>query len=539
MGRMKKLLTSLLFPLLLILPASAKAARPNFVVFQVDDMTRSQLRADYFDRSGQRKPLFPNIEKYLLQSGTHFADFAASSPICAPSRASLLSGQYAHNNRVLTNSGDMGGALGWMNSPAWGENLTTRLQEAGYHTGHFGKWTNYYGEQTDANIPPGWQTWVTDSTDDSTRDFYGYYQRWKIPRLGIDGSLGPIGDPNYGRGRGLDPQSCRVWMASRRSCNYHTDLMSRMAGDEIRNTQNPFYMQIDYHTPHGDKAPPAGPQVASRHLHLPSRVVLPRRGANFNERDTSDKDYLSQVGNGLLRADNIQIIDSYMRHALVSMKAVDDGIGYVARQLEKKNLLKNTYLLFISDNGLFYGNHRFLFGKMGAYEAASKVPFILRGPGVGRGKISRYPAATVDFAPTVLDLAGARELLSDGESLLPAIQNTALRRTRPRLIEMVSPGEIRQEDGWNRPLPQFPLFPDRPPGKSPNYRYRALQIDQYKYISYDRGGEELYNLAGDPYEMRSLHQDPASSETLLYMREALQKMRSCQGESCLSYSPER
>lgn len=528
---MRKLLLLAVFFLCFQFLGTAKASRPNFVVFQVDDMARSALNAQYRARSGEILPLLPNLQRYFLEEGRGFTDFVASSPLCAPSRASLLSGQYAHTNRVARNGGSLGGALGWKNSAAWSENLLTRLQEVGYETGHFGKWTNHYGEDTDTHIPPGWDTWVTDATDDSTRDFYGYYQRWRIPRLGIDSVRGPIGDPNYAWGGGLDSKKCKIYMAGVDTCRYHSDLMTRMAGDEIRAATNPFYIQIDYHAPHGDKSPPAGPQVASRHLHLPSRVVLPRRPANFNEADTSDKDYLTQEKNGLLRKENIKTINDFNRHALVSLRAVDQGIGYIAQVLQKRDLLKNTYLIFLSDNGFFYGEHRFFLGKISMYDESSRVPFYIRGPGIRPGK-SSYPASTIDFAPTLLDIAGGRELPADGESLRPVLQNPSLQKERPRLIEWVSEEELNGSPDWNRPLPQFPLLPDRLASKPPAYSYRALKLGDYKYLSYDRGGEELYNLEVDPREMNSLHRDPAYEETRAYMEDLLARLRNCQGEEC-------
>jgi N-acetylglucosamine-6-sulfatase len=520
-----------IFPFLFL--GVAKAARPNFVVFQVDDMTRSLLHSQVMSPSG-KKPLFPNIERYFLQEGTQFNDFVAASPLCSPSRASLLSGQYSHNNRVVGNGGDLGGSLGWQNSSASNNNVVTRLKEEGYTTAHFGKWLNNYGEQTETLIPPGWDIWVTDADDKSTRDFYGYRQRWTIPRLGIDRLEGPIGNVSYGSGKGLDNKKCRVHMSNRRSCNYHTDLMSRMAADEIRATDDPFYVQIDYHAPHGDHAPPVGPQVATRHLRLLDKVILPKRRANFNEYNTSDKAYLTQKNNGLLRQKNITFINRFIKHAMLSLKSVDDGIGYVARVLKKRGILQNTYMVFLSDNGFFFGEHRFITGKSVFYEESSKVPFLMRGPKVTAGSVNFYPASTIDFAPTVIDLAGARPLYADGESLVSSLSEPYAPENplRVRLIEIVSPGEIENDLGWQDLLPEKPLLPDRPPGKPPNYKYRALQIGNYKYLLYDKGGEELYNLAADPFEMRSLHKLMFYKQRKDYMRDVLTSLRDCRGVAC-------
>jgi arylsulfatase A-like enzyme len=165
-------------------PASA-APRPNIVVIQTDDQPIEQFGGkwrDYYDRD---RPIMPNTVRLIRNQGIEFSRYITPYPLCAPSRASLLSGNYAHNHGVIRIGGDRGGWPAYRSNRIFDENLGTWLQRSGYRTLHFGKFMNYYGgldEPPEAEVPPGWDRWVSDATDNSTRDFYGYRQN-------VDGRL--------------------------------------------------------------------------------------------------------------------------------------------------------------------------------------------------------------------------------------------------------------------------------------------------------------------------------------------------------------
>lgn len=139
-------------------------ARPNFVVVQTDDQTRALMTAT-FKKGNRNKPVMPNV-RALMRQGTDFSNYYVSTPVCGPSRAALLSGQYPQNNQVIRNQGPAGGWEGWSNSHIYDSNLATVLQDSGYNTAHFGKLTNMYGERGKRGVPPGWDTWISDYTDD-------------------------------------------------------------------------------------------------------------------------------------------------------------------------------------------------------------------------------------------------------------------------------------------------------------------------------------------------------------------------------------
>ncbi len=291
-------------------PAGA-APRPNFVVIQTDDQPIEQFQGRWRDYLDRKRQIMPNTMRLVKGEGIEFSRYITPYPICAPSRASLLSGNYAHNHRVLRVGGESGGWDAYRSNPIFEENLPVWLQRAGYRTLHFGKFINFYGgldEPAEAGVPPGWDRWVSDATDNSTRQFYGYTQN-------IDGRIaGPFGSIDYSPWSGKDQVGC-PWLGLGR-CDYHSDSMSRQAVAAIEKSgRRPFYLQIDYHAPHGDKTPPIGPEPAVRHYR--SALGTPsRKPVGFNELDVSDKpeairglEPLSQIELRQIRDENQRSIE--------------------------------------------------------------------------------------------------------------------------------------------------------------------------------------------------------------------------------------
>ena len=180
--------------------------------------------------------------------------------------------------------GENGGWEAFRSNAILRENLAVWLRRAGYRTLHFGKFMNFYGgmdEPAETEVPPGWDRWVSDATDNSTRQFYGYTQN-------IDGRIaGPFGSIEYSPWDEKDPIGC-PWLGLER-CDYHSDSMSQEAARAIENSGGrPFFLQIDYHAPHGDKTQPIGPEPAVRHYRSALNTGV-RKMPGFNESDVSDK----------------------------------------------------------------------------------------------------------------------------------------------------------------------------------------------------------------------------------------------------------
>ncbi len=253
--------------------------RPNFVVIQTDDQTLDQLYATYTPPGGAPIAAMPNTLAQIAEKGMTFNRYYVSYPLCCPSRVSLMTGRYAHNNNVRGNVPPNGGYTGFSFRQADSHNIATWLQGAGYRTIHIGKFLNGYGDEPfddGRTVPPGWSAWHTTLKADTNHYFYGY-------TLNDNGILdGPFGDSGSWDTREYGPRDdfgCPFAPLNGQPCLYETDVFTRIASEEMLGTPEtqPFYLQLDYTAPHGDFRRPAGPEPATRALRLLRRRALPAR----------------------------------------------------------------------------------------------------------------------------------------------------------------------------------------------------------------------------------------------------------------------
>ncbi len=513
--------------MLLIGPAERSlAARPNFVVIQTDDQNAATVKAWMRGKVGGFERVMPNAMQKILGNGTEFSNYYASSPVCSPSRASLLSGQYPWNSGLRSNEGQNGGWEGWEYHDIFRQNLAVTLKRSGYRTVHVGKFTNGYYDRAmgtvERTVPPGWTDWFTSSYIRGTH-FYGY-------RLNLNGyPTNAIGDPNYHTaGPGIDSSACHLnnlrafWPFG--SCRYSSDVYTAAAVRAIKRYQTrPFYLQVDYQAPHGDVSGSRGPQPATRRIDAAAQTPLPRP-LSFNERDFSDKPALirSLAPRRMGPAAINRLRDSY-RLYLESLRSVDDGIGAIFRSLRKTRQLRNTYVFLLSDHGLFLGEHRYDWGKFMPYEASSSPLMAVRGPGVGKGQVSREVVANIDVPVTIARLAKARPSYpTDGRSLKPYWRDPSL--TTDRAVAITINSQQRDEASAS--------------AHAPVLRYRGYRVGPYKYIRYDQGGEELYDLSIDPAELNNKTRAPAYANVLAWMRSHLRQVTKCKAQTCRTELPE-
>jgi N-acetylglucosamine-6-sulfatase len=185
------------------------------------------------------------------------------------------------------------------------------------------------------------------------------------------------------------------------------------------------------------------------------------------------------------------------------MLAVDEMVGSLVEELQAAGELDNTYIFFTSDNGFHGGEHRLQKGKNQAYEESVHVPLFVRGPGVPDGLKTEKLALNTDFAPTFADLAGA-EFQADGRSIAPLLSG--------------------EEDASWRTSVLLERLPTR-------RGYHTVRTDTHKYVEYNNGETELYDLRADPYELDNIYEsaDPSLLEDLKARLEAL---RDCTGDGC-------
>jgi len=440
-------------------------SRPNIVVIMTDDQTAESLR------------VMANVRRLLAARGTSFANSFTTYPQCCPSRATFLTGQYAHNHGVLGNSPPAGGYIKLDHSntlPVW-------LENAGYYTVHIGKYLNGYGSRDPREIPPGWSEW-RGSVDPSTYRFTGY-------TLNENRTL-----TTYG--------------------GYQTDVYAQKAAAVIRRRAplaRPFFLSVAFLAPHsGAPADPddpgagiATPSPALRHRDDFAAEPLPRP-PSFNEADVSDKPSGIRTRR-LLPPERVRAIRENYQQELESLLAVDEGVARIVAALGGSGELGNTLVIFTSDNGFFHGEHRVAQGKNLPYEPAIRIPLVVRGPGVPAGLRLTQRVGNLDLAPTIVDAANATAgRVPDGRSLLPLFTSPTTPLTRDLLVE-------------------------RGPGEDP---YSALRSGRYLYVEYSSGARELYDLAVDPHELASRHADPSYAAVRRELAGRLAQLRSCRGLTC-------
>jgi N-acetylglucosamine-6-sulfatase len=473
--------TLLLALALTALLAPAAQAKPNIVFIMTDDQTAGSTVV-------QR-----NVG--LIQGqGTTFSQTIASYPLCCPSRATYLSGQYSHNHGVIHNAGPFGGYTRFDNSnslPLW-------LQQAGYRTMHVGRYLNGYGVQNPdiTEVPPGWSDWVS-----GVGDSVFNYERWQTNENGQIFNRPGADHPG----------------------EFQTDFYGRRAAeliDAAAPSAQPFFLSLTFPAPHSgapiesdDPALLPTPVPAPRHRDAFAANALPRP-PSFDETDVSTKPQIV-ADRPRLSPEWIAAIQENYQQELESLLSVDDSVGAVLNALERSGELDDTLLIYTSDNGFFHGEHRIASEKVLPYEEAARIPLIVRGPGVPRGRTIDQLVSNIDWAPTIVDAADAKPWrLMDGSSLLGVMKD-------PR---RVSGREIVLENGVG--ANGVPMF-------------RALRNERYVWIDHKTTGEyELYDLLRDPHQLRNLEDLDSYEPIRTALAKRLRRLQGCRGaRACRASRP--
>jgi len=455
-------------------PATAQQAKPNIVFVMTDDQTPATVA------------YMPNV-RLLESQGTTFSHTISTYPLCCPSRATYYSGQYSHNHGVLHNAGPFGGYTRFDNA----NTLAMWLQAAGYRTMHVGRYLNGYGVQNPivTEVPPGWSDWISGVGEQSS---IFNYRAWLTNENGeIFSRPGPD-----------------------RPEEHQTDFYGRRAAELIdahAASDQPFFLSLTFPAPHlgaprdpDDPALLGTPSPAPRHQNAFANVPLPRP-PNFDLADVSRKPQIV-ADRPRMSPELIAAVQENYQQELESLLSVDDAVGGLIEALRRQGELDDTLFFYTSDNGFFHGEHRLASEKVLPYDAAARIPLVLRGPGVPRGRVLGNLVANIDWAPTIVDAADARAgRLMDGRSLLETIADP--RRETGR--------EIVLANGF---------------GANGVPRYRALRNQRYLWIEHKTTGEyELYDHVADPFELRNLEDLDSYAPIRTAMAKRLRSLQRCRG----------
>jgi arylsulfatase A-like enzyme len=439
--------------------APSPPVRPNIVLVVTDDLDVP---------TALEMPRLPDL---MANQGLSFTRAYAAQPLCAPSRASILTGQYSHNHGVVDNEPPNQGFVAFRRHEA--QSLAPRLRSAGYRTALVGKYLNAYAWGTGADyVPPGWDEWHGHlaAIEDSR-----YFDYW----MNHNGQVVRYGSM---------PE------------DYSADVEARLALEFVRASAGrpePLFLLLA----------PQAPHVPAKYCERHGgefRYSLAPRTPSFNLGNVADKpSWVRQIP--LLTDADIARADNLQRFRLRSLRAVEEEIEQVLGALAETGRLENTYLFFTSDNGLLMGQHRAVARKGNAYEEAIGIPLIVRGPGVPVGRTDAF-ALTIDLAPTLLELAGiALPESIDGRSLVPFLRGQPPPSWRTDVLIM---------------------------NYASGYSY-ALRTGNWMYNHQDTEEFELYDMRQDPYQLKNLYRraDPALLDQL---RMRMAALAACRGASCRS-----
>lgn len=445
---------------------AAEAEPPNIVVITTDDQPASTATAQ----------VMPRLNRLITRPGLRFSNSVVSTPLCCPSRSVFLSGQYGHNNGVLWNRPGYADLIDPRNTlPVW-------MNRAGYRTAHVGKYLNgyRYAVGDPAEPAPGWTDWHT------ALDPTSYY----ATPFSRNGRLGRTG---------TEPRDHTTAIINRTATR-----IARRAGRGGR----PLFMVVDHFAPHRSGGPSRigrcrtpGPEPLLRERRAFAGAALPR-GASFNEPDLSDKPSFMQAREPFATG-RLAALERTYGCSLAALRGVDRGIGRIWKALGRAGERRNTAILFTSDNGFYFGEHRLSFEKQVPYRESIEVPLAIRLPASldrpgSPGRIDELVAG-VDLPATILDLAGAEPCRTrgrcrtlDGRSLLPLAAGRSAAWPEDRAIP------LQLDVGATEPSP------------STSCRYEGLRTASRIYVAHEStAGPDAICVTTREREYYDLRRDPA------------------------------
>jgi arylsulfatase A-like enzyme len=444
---------------------AAKSSPPNIVFILIDD-----LRWDELGCVGHPYLKTPNIDR-IAKEGALFRNAFMTTPLCSPSRASFLTGQYAHTHGITDNVDRSAASKRLVTFPAL-------LHRSGYETAFIGKW--HMGN--DDAPRPGFDRWVSFK----------------------------------GQGTYINPDINEDGKTVKRP-GYTTDVLNGYAVEFIRRRhEKPYLVYLAHKAVHPEVTQNNDGSVnldeaerflpAERHQSAYAGVTIPRR-PNYGRAPEGKPALQRQIGSLPPLGARTVTSDEAILGRQRTLLAIDEGVGDILKALSETGQLDNTVVVFTSDNGYFYGEHGLSVERRLAYEESIRLPLLVRYRKVANpGTVRDEMVLNIDLAPTLLSLAGVSVPKDmQGRSLVPLLKSERSQWRNSFLIEYYSDT----------------VFP-----RIAQMGYKAVRTARWKYIHYLElsGMDELYDLKADPYEMKNLINTPRASAALRQLKSEMTRL---------------
>jgi N-acetylglucosamine-6-sulfatase len=429
-----------------VTPAPAASTPPNIVLILTDDQRTGTLWA------------MPKVRQLLGDHGITFKNAFVTNPICCPSRASILTGLYSHSTGVYHNAPakPFGGFTAFDPSST----VATWLKAVGYRTAMIGKYLNgYHG----TSIPPGWDDWFATYKNSAYYDYLA-------------------SDNGVLRQFGSKPS------------DYGTTVLANRAVSFIETTDAsmPLFLHLSPHAPHAPSIPAPGDGTAFGGLGL-------HRPPNYNEEHVGDKPkHIRELP--LMDKEVRNKVDKDRLLQYRSLLAVDDMVDDVVTALEQTGRLSNSLIVFTSDNGMAWGEHRW-HRKVVPYEESIRVPMVIRfDAALSAPRTDSNLVLNIDVAPTFAEVAGVASPVAEGRSLVPLFASSDVPWRTEFLIEHKRATKAE------------------PP------TYCAIRTERYVFVEYATHEKELYDLEVDPYQLLNRAKKPSYQERRNMLRSRLKQL---------------
>ncbi len=428
--------------------------RPNLILILTDDQRWDEMVN------------MPTVQSDLVAQGINFSNAFVVNPSCCPSRTTLLTGRYSHGTDVYTNKPPHGGFETFQSEE--NSTLATWLHDGGYYTGLVGKYLNGYDVTQVAHVPPGWDDWqaLTLGTDEGGNgEYYNYTMS--------------VGSSSTGGTAEFHAKGTK---------NYSTDVLGGKAVDFIDNapSSQPLFLYFAPYAPHT-------PITVAKQFKTSCSGLTWTNPPSFNESTDTLKTKPKYVRrHDLLTQLQIDKIAKHRLQDCQSLLSVDKWVGNITDALQATGRLENSMIVFMSDNGYLFGEHR-VNGKTVPYDESIRVPMVVRYDALTApqaGTTDPDMVLNLDIAPTFADAAGVSPPgFVEGQSMLPLLSDPNAPWRDHFLIEHWGEGGVPA--------------------------YCAIRTADWKYVMYATGEQELYYLSGNqadgdgPYELENQVTNPA------------------------------